>query len=258
MPPIRYFASIMAIATVLGSASAVADTRIVYVDEKTGAERTVIAVKDGKVRMDSADTDSFSLYDSDTDVLTLVEPDKRSYTRLDEESLRALSGEMNDAMARMREQMQRMPPEQRAAMKKMMGGAPDAAKAPAIKVDRTGKVLNKGGHECRQLFLSSGDVARMELCVVDRKVIDMPDDDRATLDAMQEQMKIVAESFAGGSGHTPLDYGAIGGMPVFMKSSAQRSGEVLKSVTHGGIDVSLFEVPAGFRETKIGAGSDQR
>lgn len=244
MPMIRFLAAIAACV----SAVAIADTRILYVDEQSGAERTVIAVKDGKVRMDSAEAPSFSVYDSETDRLTLVDPDKQSYTLLDDEQLRALSVQMNKAMAQMREQMADMPPEQRAAMEKMIGGSAGAGQAPDIKLERTGKRLNKGGHDCRQVFLSAGD-ARMELCVVERKHIDIPDEDRAALEAMQKQMRTVAESFSGA--RAPVDYDAIGGMPVYMKSSGQPSGEVLKRVTHDGIDASLFEVPEGYREEKI-------
>lgn len=248
---IRFLVSLAAISM---PAAALADTRIAYVDEKSGAERTVITVKDGKVRMDNAEAENFSVYDSDSDVLTLVDPTRQSYTLLDDAKLRTLSGQMNDAMAKMRAQMAEMPPEQRAAMEKMMGGAANAGgRAPDIKLDRTGKQLNKGGHDCRQVFLTAGDLARMELCVVDQKRIEMPDGDRAALEAMQEQMRIVAESFAGSGKRAPLDYDSIGGMPVYMKSSSQRSGEVLKDVTHDDIDASLFEVPAGYREEKIAA-----
>lgn len=231
---------------------ACAETQITYVDEASGAVKTVIRIADGKVRMDSGASEGWSLYDSETGTLTTVDTRKRSYTVLDEEKLRALSGQVNDAMATMRKQLEQMPPEQRAAMEKMMGGmgAATGKSAMEIAVDRTGKRLTKGGHDCRQVFLSVGSFARMELCVVDESEIDMPDADRETLASMQKMMKTVAESVTGGDRRAPLDYKSLGGMPVYMKPGNARSGEMLKDVAHD-VDASLFTVPAGYREEKL-------
>ena len=240
------------LAVMLVAAPARADTRITYVDEESGAKRTVINIKDGKVRMDSGHGDNWTLYDVATDTLTTVDATQRSYTVLDEEKLRALSGQLNAAMEEMRAQLEQMSPEQRAAVEKMMGGgmASDRA-AMDITVERTGKTMTRGGRDCRQVFLAVNGATRMELCVLDEEKIEMPDADRDALAAMHRRMKVIAEGIAGSGGRAPLDYDSLGGMPVYMRPDEAASGEVLDGVAQTNIDAGLFEVPTGYREENI-------
>lgn len=233
-----------------------ADTRLQYVNEKSGDPETAIIIKDGKVRMNSPEADGWSIFDSKTKTLTAVNSAEKSYTVLDEETMRQVSGQMSAAMQEMKKQLDEMPPEQRAMMEKMMGGMANAGKKMVeTKTDRTGKTLQKGGYQCEQVFMSVGSISRSELCVVDMNKIDIPAGDRNTLDAMQEHMQALSESLSDTFGtDLKFDFESMGGMPVYMKQDRERSGEVLKEVSHSGIDASLFEIPEGFREEKVRIG----
>lgn len=234
---------------------ALADTRIRYVDEKTGETTSELLVKDGTVRMDSAEGNSYTLFSADTNTLTVVNPSEQTYSILDEEALNRMSGQMNDAMSEMRKQLEQMPEEQRKMMEKMMGGAMDFGKSMIeMKVDRTGRTLEKGGYKCRQVFLTVGSVGRQELCVIDQDRIDVSDADRETLDAMQAYMRKFAEKLSQGIGVNIIaDYESLGGMPVYMKQDRDRSGQVLESVTDDAIDASQLKVPKGYRQEAISA-----
>ena len=238
------------------AAPALADTRMQYVDEKSGAARTAIIIKDGKVRMNHSDSKSWSLYDAKTDTLTTVNPGDRSYAVLDEETMNKVSGQMSAAMQEMKKQLEQMPPEQRAMMEKMMGGMKDAGKGMMeTKIDRTGKTLDKAGYDCKQVFMSVGSLSRSELCVVDIDELDIPSADRKTLDAMQKRMKAFAESMSDAFGADfKMDFDSLGGMPVYMKQDKERSGELLKEVGHSGIDAALFRIPEGYKQEKIEVG----
>lgn len=233
---------------------ALADTRIRYVDEKTGETTSQLLVKDGKVRMDNARGNSYTLFDAATNTLTIVNPSEGTYQVLDEAALDRMSGQMNDAMAEMRKQLEQMPAEQRKMMEKMMGGAMNMGKSMIeMKVDRTGKTLEKAGYDCRQVFLSIGTIGRQELCVVDQGSIEINGEDRETLDAMQAYMRKFAEKMSQGMGVNVIaDYDSLGGFPVYMKQDRERTGQVLDEVTRVEIEAAELAVPAGYRQETIG------
>lgn len=235
---------------------AVADTRLEYVDETTGETRNVIAIHDGKVRMNNVGDPGYTLFDRETQTLTMVDPEAKTYTVLDEAAMEKMSGQVSQTMAEMRKQLEQMPPEQRKMMEKMMGGMTDMGKSMLeMKVDRTGKTREVAGYDCKQVFVSVGKLSRQELCVVDPEDIDMPAEDRATLETMQERMRQVAEKMSEGLGmNLVMDFDSVGGMPVYMKQDRDRSGQVLKHVEHEGIDAEAFEIPDDYRAEQLGAG----
>ncbi len=235
---------------------AAADTRIRYVDDQTGQEQSAIAIKDGKMRMDNGRSSSWTLFDAKDDSLITVDPDDKTWTSLDEETMQKAAGQMSAAMAKMRAQLDQMPPEQRAMMEKMMGGMANTGKTMMqMKVDRTGKTLHKGGYDCQQVFVSVGNLSRSEMCVVDPNALDLPAADRKTLNALQARMKKFAESISKSFGGSfAFDFGSLGGIPVYMKPDSEQSGEVLKDVSHSAIDDEVFDIPKGYREKKLDVG----
>lgn len=248
--------TILATLAALLAAPALADTRLQYVDERNGAQQTVITIKDGKVRMDNADSSAWTLYDSASNTLTTIDQKEKTYTVLDEETMKAMSAQVSSAMAEMKRQLDAMPPEQRAMMEKMMGGAMDMGKKMVeTKVERTGRKLEKAGYDCEQVFYSVGNMMRSEMCVTDVDNLDIPSGDRKALDAMQAHMKAMAESMSESFGvDFALDFDSMGGMPVYMKEDKEPSGEILKDVSHDDVDASQLQVPKGYREEKIEAG----
>ncbi|HEX6928430.1 MAG TPA: DUF4412 domain-containing protein [Gammaproteobacteria bacterium] len=252
----RTVVAIIAVATSAAALPAAADTRIEYVDERTGKTQSVLSIRGNEARMDSAGDTGYTLFDAGNGALTIVNPRERTFTVMDEASMNAMSRQVASAMAEMRAQLDQMPPEQRAMVEKMMGGMGNAGKSMLeTKVERTGRIMTRAGYDCEQVFFSVGNVSRTELCVVDAGEIEMPDADRATLNAMHAAMRAMAENMMSNFGmESAPDMEALGGMPVYTKHSNEESGEVLKSVTHDGIDASLFTIPDGYREEKLQAG----
>lgn len=253
MPVYKTIARIITAVTVVIALPATADTRIEYVDENTGETQTVITIKDGQARMENVDDTGYTLFDASAATLTTVDPEERTFTVMDEASMQALSSEVDSAMSQMRAELEKMPPEQRAMMKKMMGGMADFGKSMLeTSVKRTGNTMNKGGYECEQVFFSVGSVASTELCVVDAGELGMPDEDQATMNTMYAQMKAMAEKMASTFGvDMAPDMEALGGIPVYTRGDDEDFGEVIKDITHDGIDAALFTIPDGYREEKM-------
>lgn len=233
-----------------------AGTRIEYVDSQSGAPQTVISIQDGRIRMDDAGIGTYTLFDRRTGALTTVNEDDETYTVMDEAAMKQVSGQVSSAMAEMRKQLEQMPPEQRAMMEKMMGGAADMGRtALEVSIERTGNRLEKSGYDCEQVFLAVGTMSRSEMCVADPDDIDIPAGDRETLAAMTELMKVFAENMSQGLGmDVSYDMDSLGGFPVYTRVDGEKSADVLKAVTQDGLDASLFEVPDGYREETFAIG----
>lgn len=244
---------INAITTVflLGIAAAHADTKLVYVDENSGEVRSVIAIKDGMVRMDNKDQQNWVLYDSSSETITAVDAANRSYSVIDEETMQQISKQVSDAMAKMEEQLANVPAEQREAMKKMMGGMMDMGKKSLeTSVERTGRSMSKAGYDCDEVIFSVGTITRTTLCVVEDGELGLDSDDQVALDNMYAAMNRFTETIGKGIG---MSYSLpdIGGIPVYSKEDKERTGEILKEATDDDLDSGLFEVPSGFREEKM-------
>lgn len=248
--------SFIPIASLFLALPAAADTRIEYVDESSGAIRSVITLSEGRARMDDASDATYTLFDTDTGVLTLVDPQAKTFTVMDRAKMEEFSEEVGSAMAELRAQLESMPPEQRAMMEKMMGGAADAGKAMLqTEIRHTGKSATQGGHDCEIVTFAVGGIARTQLCVADEDDIDMPDGDRATLNAMYAGMQAMADSMMSAFGAEPTpDMKKLGGMPVYVKQDNEASGMVLKDVSHGRVDAGLFAIPEGYREEALDIG----
>jgi hypothetical protein len=232
---------------------AFADTRIEYVDDQDGETQTVIAIKNGNVRIDDADGDGYTLFRSADRILVIVDHNDQTYMEMDEASMDEVSGQVREAMAEMHRQLEQMPPAQREMMERMMGGVKDAGKSMfEMKVDRTGRRMKHAGYDCEQVFVSIGTLARTELCVVESGKLDMPAADRRALDAMQEQMHRFAEKMTQDIGiNFTFDFKSMGGIPVYMKEDNDPAAEILNEVSHDRLDASLFEVPKGYRKETV-------
>ena len=62
------------------------------------------------------------LFDGTTQVMRLVDNEKKTYTEMTKEDVDALGGQMSAMMAQMEQQLKNLPPEQRAQVEAMMKG----------------------------------------------------------------------------------------------------------------------------------------
>lgn len=243
----------MVLSMLLSASGALADAKLEYVDEKTGEAGTTIYIKDNKVRMDDVEGGGYTLYDGAKKEMVFVNHDNHSFTRMDEAAMDEVAGEVSSAMAELQRELEKMPPEQREMMERMMGGVKDMGKSMfEVKVERSGRTMNKGGHSCEHVVYSVGQVSSMEMCVVDEGKLSLSRKDRETMDAMNRQLQQFAEKMSQGVGMDfSFDPAVLGGFPVWMKESDAEHGDVLRSESKGKVDAALFTIPEGYREEKF-------
>lgn len=233
------------------AATAQADARLVYVDEDSGKVRSIIAIKDGMVRMDNKDEQNWMLYDSGSETITVVDAANRSYSEIDDEAMQQIAKQVSDAMAQMEKQLAAVPAEQREAMKKMMGGMMDMGKeALKTSVDRTGRSLSKAGHDCDEVIFTVGSVTRTTLCIVDAGELGIASKDHDAVRNMFAAMSKFTETIGEGIG---MSYSLpdIGGIPVYSKEDKERSAEILKEADDGALQGDLFKVPSNYDKEEM-------
>src|SRR5262245_39635299 len=77
------------------------------------------------------------LFDSTTQVVRMINLDKKTYVEVDKAQMDQMRGQMNSAMAQMQEQMKNLSPEQRAMVEQMMRGRGAAMRGMAAAVPQT-------------------------------------------------------------------------------------------------------------------------
>ena len=142
----RYLRPVVFALSALVPAVSMADTAMIY---KEGTGQSMLRIADGKVRFDSHDDENYMLFDAASRQMTMVDPAKREYTVMDEATLDALQSTLDTLMAQVQAQMANLPPEMRAQMSQMMGGAMPGAGGPvSVTTEKTGRKGEAAGFAC--------------------------------------------------------------------------------------------------------------
>lgn len=232
-------------------------------DPKAKPTTQVIAIQDGRIRMEQAGHTEFTIFRDET--VYHVDTADKTYTKIDRAQMEQLSGQLAGMRKQMEERMAQMPPEQRKmmeeAMSRMGAGAavPGAAKsAPPVTTRDTGRNETVNGYSCRIWEVSINDRKESDFCVAAPTAVPGGTD---VYKAMQ-QMGEIAKRFTQDLGAMGIAQGAwselqkINGVPVLMRDydeSGKLDSETrLTSAKTQSVPASSFDVPAGFKENKLG------
>ena len=114
------------------------------------------------------------VFDGAKQVLWLINDGRKSYSEMTKAEADRMGGQLNDAMAKMQEQLKSLPPEQRAQIEAMMKGRgmPGmAGGAPAKTEYRKTGADKVGTWACDKYEGTRGGQKVTELCTVDPKVL---------------------------------------------------------------------------------------
>lgn len=206
------------------------------------------------------------IFDAKEKEMLIVDHDQKSYTRLDQETIEAMAGQISDAMAKMEEQMANMPPAQRKMMEKMMKGRmPQAAeKEPEPTLQRTGETKEVAGYEAEKVELTSPNGKVRELWVAPWSELEGSEGVAEAFQGMSQLFDGVIEAFSQGpmaglgqrlqSAWLEEVY-SLDGFPVMVRELGE-SGELLKEtlladIEQRDIPASAFDAPKGYKRQKI-------
>jgi hypothetical protein len=198
------------------------------------------------------------MFDGTKQVLTFVDPDKKTYSEMTKAEVESMAAQVAPAMAQMQEALKSLPPEQRAqleaAMKARGGALPGAAAAKTVyKKVGTDKV---GKWTCDKYEGYNGDRKTVDICTVDPKALGFTASD---LD-VSRQMAAFFKKFMPQMADQGFKVGTVAeqgfaGVPVrqtFTIAGRQVTTEIT-DVSRQAFPDSVFQVPAGYQKTTFAA-----
>jgi hypothetical protein len=207
-----------------------------------------LSLDDKKVRMESSNAPgSAFIYRADKGLFWILDSGKKTYSEMTLKELEAMAATMEAAMRSMMEQLAQLPPEQRAAMEKMMkenmgqsGGGKQSYKKTG-----SGKV---GSWNCEKYDYLVDGQKKAEICSVDPVELGFTAADFKSLKELSKPFEKFAKDL---KFMLPQDgeSGAPKGAPaksVLFEGGKPRAESVIQSVKQGGVDAKPFEVPQGY------------
>lgn len=237
-------------------------------------EAGTMKIEGNLLRIDSAaggGRETSAIYRGDRRALVMLDHGRRQYVELDRETMESLAGQLSAAMRQMEERLAELPPEQRAAVRKMMeqqmpGLAPgtDTAEKASTDIRETGRRETVSGIPCTYFEAWRGGEKVRELCVAGWGDVAAGREALAVFEDMgdffEEVMETFAESSPQGRGALPMpdnpfqDLARVDGFPVVVRlfEDGQVAREtVITGIEESAVDPASFEVPAGYERQEM-------
>ena len=194
------------------------------------------------------------------DSMYIIDDSDKSYIALDKATMEKLATQMSAMIAQAKEQLAKLPPEQRAQAEQMMGGA-NFGGEHKVDVADTGKSDTVDGRKCRLWDVTRNGVLDEQICVVPYASAPGKEDLSAVFGKFAKIYDEMAKS-------VPMLAGAMGnefeartkarGFPV--RSRAYENGKLIDEETlvkvwrEEAIPASMFEIPAGYKQKQLPMG----
>jgi hypothetical protein len=197
------------------------------------------------------------MFDGTKQVLTFVDPDKKTYSEMTKADVDSMAAQVAPAMAQMQEMLKSLPPEQRAkyeAAMKGRGGTLPGAAAPKTVYKKVG-TDKVGKWTCDKYEGYKGDQKTADICTVDPKVLGFTASDLDVSKQMATFFKSLMPQMADQGFHvgTVAEQG-FSGVPVrqTFTISGQQTVMEITEVSRQAFPDSVFQVPAGYQKTPFG------
>lgn len=214
----------------------------------------------GKVRMEAGDQSAgrISIYDSKKEEMIVLNPAERTYSTLDEETVKQQFQQMRALRDQMRQAMKTASPEERKMMEKsleQMGMANPGEKsesAPEMRSEKGDEQKKVGDVPCTvyHTYLDTQQIG--SACIATQQALDLSSDDFRALEGMYDFTRKVQNMVAmaqGASGATPINaVEDFKGMPIMVSSAENGEESRLVKISHKPLAKGLFEVPANYKK----------
>ncbi|MDZ7828677.1 MAG: DUF4412 domain-containing protein [Halofilum sp. (in: g-proteobacteria)] len=244
----------------LATGTAAADTRMSY--STPGGSSPQIAIKGDQIRMEGSDRGrGITLFDASSRQMTVIDPSKRNYYRMDAESMKQQGRQMSEQMRQMREQMEKqlenMPEEQRKMMRKqmeqMMPDQPAASAGGEVRFESSGESARVAGIACEISTVYREGEPIQRVCIASPGSLGMSSGDRDTLRSLFSFLQEMASSFGGahmGAQVPAKMMETFDGVPIRSEDLQGQKSWTLRNVETGNIDAAEFSIPSGYTEVE--------
>jgi hypothetical protein len=214
--------------------------------------------QDGRMRIETGGPqDSFAIFRDDT--IYTFDPKQKSYVAMDRATIKQLADQLNPALKMLQEQMENMPPEQRAQMERMLGTKLPGTKEPVEEIRKTTRTATFAGHACAYSEILQDGVLQTEACVVpaaslkgSRELYDAATKVSALLEDMVDSIDLpMLKQMAN---RQMENFDRLGGVPVHTRTfdGGQAVHEAtVKAIRNEALPATLFEIPAGYKKQEL-------
>ena len=193
----------------------------------------------------------------------VIDDADKSYIAFDKATMEKLAVKINAAMAQMKEQLAKMPPEQRAQMEAMLPGMAGADKKWVVEAIDTGKSDKVDGRSCRVWDIKRNGELDDQMCVVPYSSLPGKENFQAMFEKFAKVFEEMAKSVPMLSGMMTNEFAAqakVGGFPV--RTRGYENGK-LGDTEHNvrvwreeAMAATMFDVPAGYKQKQMPMGPE--
>jgi hypothetical protein len=193
------------------------------------------------------------------DTIYVIDQDDKTYVVLDKATMEQLGKQMSAAMEKMKEQLAKMPPEQRAQLEQMMGiQSGGGAGGWTMDAVDTGKSDKVDGRACKVWDVKVNDQPDHQICVVPYSALPGTEDFKTVFEKFARVFEDMAKNLPQLSGAMNNQMSAlrkVNGFP--MRTRSYENGrlapeeQVVKVWREEAIPASMFEVPAGYQQKRM-------
>jgi hypothetical protein len=195
------------------------------------------------------------------DTIYVLDPADKSYVVLDKATMEKLGKQVSAAMEQMKEQLAKMPPEQRAQIEQMMGIQSSGAGAGGgwtMDAVDTGKSDKVEGRACKVWDIKLNGQPDHQVCVVPYTSLPGNEDMHSVFEKFARIFEDMAKNLPQLSGSMNTQMSAlrkVNGFP--MRTRSYENGrlapeeQVVKVWREQAIPASMFEVPAGYKQKQM-------
>jgi outer membrane lipoprotein-sorting protein len=199
------------------------------------------------------------------DTMYIIDDSDQSYIVFDKATMEQVAKQITAAMEKMKEQMAKLPPEQRAQLEQAMGGAGmGAGQKWSVDAIDTGTSDKVGGRACKLWDVKRNDKLDEQICVVPYAALPGKEDLKVVFAKFAKVFEEMAKSVPMLSGMMSNEFSALvkaNGYPV--RSRSYDNGKLADDETlvkvwrEEAIPASMFEIPAGYKPKKMPMGPGQ-
>jgi hypothetical protein len=194
------------------------------------------------------------------DTMYVVDENDKSYIVLDKATIEQLGKQLSAAMEKVKDQLAKMPPDQRAQMEQMMGipsQDADSGKWEVETVD-TGKSDKVEGRACKVWDVKRNGELDDQICVVPYSALPGKEDFRAAFANFAKVFEDMAKNLPQLSGRMNSEMSAlskVNGFPVrtrgYENGKLGNEEQLVKVWREEAVPASMFEIPAGYKQKKM-------
>jgi len=246
----------------LGAQAAVAGVYVEMVDREAGAEKLAqkIYVQNGLGRFVDADGRA-TLIKNNT--MYIIDDKDRSYVAFDKATMEQLAKKISVQMEKAKEQLAKLPPEQRAQMEQMMPGLSGGERKHTVEALDTGKSDKVDGRPCRVWDIKRNGELDDQICVVPYSSLPGKENFQAVFANFARAFEEMAKAVPMLAGMMSNEFDAqskVNGFAVrtvgYEEGKLGTAQQVMRVWREEPIASSMFEIPAGYKQKQMSTGDE--